>query len=106
MPATQAGITVNPEILQVLGEQLVSDHITALSELVKNAYDADAERVEVEFTGGDRLVVSDNGHGMNLDNIRHGWLQIGTPLKRRTSTSPVKKRVFAGSMGIGRLAAF
>src|SRR2546426_8303165 len=106
MTTTLEAVTVNPEILHVLGEQLVSDRITALSELVKNSYDADAEKVEIEFSGGDSISISDDGHGMNLDSIRNGWLQIGTPSKRRTNISPGKRRVFAGSMGIGRLASF
>ena len=102
-----AGITVSPEIFSVLGAQLVSDPITALSELIKNSYDADAENVGLKFLGGrSGIVVEDDGVGMSLDDIRRGWLQIGTPLKRRTSTSPVKRRVLVGSMGIGRLSAF
>ena len=106
MGALVARITVNPEIFQVLGEQLVSDPITALCELVKNSYDADAKRVDVEFLEGNRIVITDDGHGMSLDNIHHGWLQIGAPMKRRTTTSPERKRVFTGSMGISRLAGF
>src|SRR5437773_1051229 len=102
-----AGITVSPEMFSVLGAQLVSDPITALSELVKNSYDADAENVSLKFVGDrEGIVVEDDGVGMSLDDIQRGWLQIGTPLKRRTSTSPVKRRVLVGSMGIGRLSAF
>jgi signal transduction histidine kinase len=75
---------------------------------VKNSYDADTENVEVKLIeNGDRtLVIDDDGNGMTLDDIRDGWLQIGTPLKRQVSTSREKKRVLVGSMGIGRLAVF
>jgi anti-sigma regulatory factor (Ser/Thr protein kinase) len=101
-------ITVSPEIFSVLGAQLVSDPFTALSELVKNSYDADAELVEVRFVENEHrsIVVEDDGSGMTLDEIREGWLQIGTPLKRKASVSRMRKRVLVGSMGIGRLASF
>ncbi len=81
--------TVHPGIFQVLGGQLVSDRLRALSELVKNSYDADATVVEVRFDEGDprQIKVSDDGHGMSLREIRNGWLQLGTPLKRQKTES-------------------
>ncbi len=100
--------TVHPGIFQVLGGQLVSDTLRALSELVKNSYDADASVAEVSFEEKPTrsIVVSDDGHGMSLLEIRKGWLQIGTPLKRDRTESEEKGRPYSGSMGIGRLAAF
>src|SRR6266480_4619958 len=100
--------TVHPGIFQVLGSQLVSDPLRALSELVKNSYDADATVVEVNFEEGDprRIIVTDDGHGMSLREIRDGWLQLGSPLKRNRTMSEEKERPLSGSMGIGRLAAF
>jgi DNA mismatch repair ATPase MutL len=52
-----APLTVNPETVGVLGEQLVSDPLTALSELVKNAYDADAESVSIRFVKASKSIV-------------------------------------------------
>ena len=104
-----APITVNPETVGVLGEQLVSDPLTALSELVKNAYDADAEIVRVRFPGTkDAIIIEDDGNGMSLKEIVKGWLEIGSALKRKLKRplSKEKRRVLTGSMGIGRLAAF
>src|SRR3989442_15303241 len=100
--------TVHPGIFQVLGGQLVSDKLRAISELVKNAYDADASHVKVNFKDSDehQITIEDNGNGMDLSTIRNGWLQIGTPLKRMSTVSPRKHRPFSGSMGIGRLSAF
>jgi DNA mismatch repair ATPase MutL len=37
-------------LLRLIGGELVSDEIVAVMELVKNAYDADATRVNVTFT--------------------------------------------------------
>ena len=80
----------------------------ALSELVKNSYDADAENVRVEFveTPSRQIRITDDGHGMALGEIEKGWLVLGTPLKRAMKKSKLKKRQLVGSMGIGRLAAF
>jgi len=104
-----AKITVHPGVIGVLGEQLVSDAPRAIAELVKNAYDADSERVDIKLIDGPagrrQLIIADNGHGMTLRAIREGWLQIATPQKRRHAESP-RGRVMTGSMGIGRLAAF
>lgn len=97
---------MNPEIVIVLGEQLVSDPLTALSELVKNSYDADAHKVTIRFSKThDSILIEDDGHGMSLHDIRTGWLEIGSGNKRRRTGSR-KGRVLTGSMGIGRLAAF
>jgi hypothetical protein len=93
--------------VNVLGEQLVPDPLTALSELVKNSYDADAEVVTITFSKkDDAIVIADDGHGMSLDDIRRGWLEIGSAIKRRRDRSLIKGRMLTGSMGIGRLAAF
>ena len=40
---------ITPHIVKQLGEQLVSDEITALLELIKNSYDADASYVSIEI---------------------------------------------------------
>jgi len=102
------GLTIHPEILKVMGEYLVSDPVVAISELVKNAYDADATRVFVRITTKltQQIVIEDDGHGMNLDEIKNGWLMIGTPMKRERTRSKYGNRILSGSMGIGRLAAF
>jgi len=108
MPVSNLRLTIHPDVLTILGKQLVSNPVIALSELVKNSYDADAEQVILEFLDSPKkqIRVVDDGHGMNLDEIESGWLAIGTPMKRLRHRSRRKKRHFVGSMGIGRLAAF
>lgn len=51
------------------GEELVSKYEIAVSELVKNSYDADATLVEVSISE-DSIAISDNGIGMSLDTVR------------------------------------
>jgi hypothetical protein len=57
-------------LLKLIGEELISDEVVAMSELVKNAHDADAGTVTIVFegfTGGDgRIEVIDDGFGMKL----------------------------------------
>ena len=38
-------------IIHILGDELISNDIVAITELVKNAYDADAAEVTVKFEG-------------------------------------------------------
>ena len=40
---------INPHVIRQLGEELVPDEMTALVELVKNAYDADADYVKIDI---------------------------------------------------------
>lgn len=66
--------SVDAAHVQRLGEQLVSKQETALSELIKNAYDADATTVTLRFAGHDKvggiLAIEDDGVGMTEDVIR------------------------------------
>src|SRR5437763_90974 len=65
-------------LLQLLGDQLIGTPRLAVFELVKNAYDADAERVSVTLQGlstaQPSIVVEDDGEGMTLETIRDIWL--------------------------------
>ena len=81
---------ITPHIVKQLGEQLVSDEITALLELIKNSFDADATYVSIEInTTGQYtkeklfypnhrgfIVVEDDGFGMSENTIMKSWLLI------------------------------
>lgn len=94
--------------IQRLGIELVAKQETALAELVKNAYDADAVRVDVTFTNHDRvngqLVIQDNGSGMTLEVVRDSWMRLSTAHKQSNPISPRYHRLRAGRKGIGRFA--
>ena len=89
-----------------LGVKLYSGFPAALAELVANAWDADAERVDIS-TDENKIVIEDDGHGMNRDDIQEKYLTVGY---RRRSTGKEKtskhKRKVMGRKGIGRLALF
>lgn len=98
---------VDARVLLSLGRESIKDHTTALLELVKNSYDADAQRVDIEFAGDGlkaELRISDNGLGMTSADIENKWLRIGFSEKRVNKISK-KGRRETGEKGIGRLSA-
>ncbi len=106
-----AKFTVDTHLFRELGELLVGRDSTALVELVKNAYDADARLVTVY---GERLsdpksgkiIVRDDGIGMTGEVFNAGFLRVASRLKEeRDRRSARFKRRFTGAKGIGRLAA-
>jgi signal transduction histidine kinase len=102
----------------MLGEQLITSDRVALVELVKNAYDADATLVTVDFrsfdssfraTQASSIVVRDDGTGMSESVVRDAWLNPATPSKRNLKSSMPRTatgRFLQGEKGIGRFAAF
>ena len=78
---------IDAELLRELGERLVGKPHIALAELVKNSYDADANKVVVEFLPHDNCIkISDDGHGMSIDEFKNFWMRIGTTHKNNQET--------------------
>lgn len=100
--------SVDAKIVERLGEQLVAKKTTALSELIKNAYDADAESVTVHFAGteapGGKITIVDDGIGMTFDGLVSGFMTISTSDKLRNPLSTRYERPRAGKKGIGRFS--
>lgn len=104
MPDTRQNLRVDLRLLLELGERLISRDEVAIVELVKNAYDADADVVTVEIRSQDETIeIRDNGEGMDADEITEGWLTLGTKIKQNRTTTSRGRRVL-GEKGIGRLA--
>jgi hypothetical protein len=115
-------------LLTMLGEQLIKNEQIALAELIKNAYDADADWVKISFVYFDkeeiknkdtvvdiklkakkesRIIIEDNGCGMTLDVIENSWMNPATPnkkAKKGEEKRTQKNRVIQGEKGIGRFA--
>ncbi len=92
-----------------IGRDLIKDNQAAIIELVKNAYDADATKVDIFFDiSKDKksitITVKDNGHGMSRDVVINKWLVPSTDDKLHRKTSP-KGRILQGRKGVGRYAA-
>lgn len=99
--------SVDANLVKRLGEQLVSKKTTAVSELIKNSYDADATVVNVYFdlnTSQPNIIIHDNGTGMSKDDIVNGFMKISTSDKEEHSTSLLYRRLRAGRKGIGRFS--
>jgi Histidine kinase-, DNA gyrase B-, and HSP90-like ATPase len=101
--------TTDAELVSRLGKELVARQETAVSELVKNAYDADATVVRVIFSrtekAGGELFVVDNGIGMSRKELIDGFMRLasGSKIEEPVSTRYGRRR--AGRKGIGRFAA-
>ncbi|WP_369377836.1 ATP-binding protein [Streptomyces sp. cg36] len=97
-------------LMSTLGEELISNERVALTELVKNAYDADASLVVIRFNapleeGRGSVEVWDDGHGMSPETVRGTWLEIATPHRHRSPHSEGLGRRVLGAKGIGRFSA-
>lgn len=100
--------SVDAGVIDRLGSELVARQETAVSELVKNAYDADATKVIIKFENSDdvggTLYIEDNGTGMNREQLINGFMRISSSSKIHNPFSEVYKRKRAGQKGIGRFA--
>lgn len=98
--------------LDLLGRQQIAGIPTAINELFKNAHDAYADNVEVDYFRKEKLfVLRDDGLGMTRKEFESRWLTLGTESKlknSKTSLPPIHPdksiRPTMGEKGIGRLA--
>ena len=96
-------------ILRTFGDELISSETVAVTELVKNSYDADATKVLIRFhgpleIGKGSIEVIDNGHGMSFETIRTTWMEPATLTRKREPHSRGRGRRVLGEKGIGRFA--
>lgn len=113
-------LTIKPyaRLITMLGDQLIKNELIALVELIKNSYDADASWVKVSFidfapdyslTATSKIIIEDDGCGMNADILKKHWLNPATPdkLRRKAVNAKTEKgRILQGEKGIGRFAIF
>ncbi len=119
---------ISAAVIKQLGEDLITDEVTALIELVKNAYDADANYANVVVNTNNYLLesglyfakdnnfkvqpgyitIEDDGTGMGEVEIEKGWLTISLSSKRQMKkkglVTPKKNRTPLGDKGLGRLS--
>ena len=100
--------SVDASLISRLGRELVARQETAVAELVKNAYDADARKVTLIFAEADapggRLELADDGLGMTREQLVNGFMRLASGQKVDEPISPRYKRQRAGRKGIGRFA--
>jgi len=103
---------INVEIQSDLIEKLSkSDPIPALSELVWNGVDADADKVSIFLEHDnldvlDRISVRDNGTGFSPEEAAILFKNLGGSWKRLSQQTKIKKRDLHGKEGRGRFKVF
>jgi signal transduction histidine kinase len=109
--AHRGSATLRPRarIVRIIGKDLISNEVVALVELIKNAYDADANHVRIVFEeplrpseGG--ILIEDDGVGMTLQTVKSAWFEPATVSKTKETRSASGRRM-TGEKGIGRFAA-
>lgn len=108
-------------LMNIIGDQLITDKKVAVIEVVKNSYDADAENVQIRFFNMNNygktfltekelpyIEIEDDGDGMTLKTITEVWLRPATPSKldrkKNRQNKTLKGRIIQGEKGIGRFA--
>lgn len=107
----------NVQLKSIIGKDLINDDNIAILELVKNSFDADAKRVNVTYLNlknnddeltqsfsnkTSRLIIQDDGLGMDLEDIQDKWLNIAYSEKK--SNKKQHNRRMAGAKGVGRFS--
>ena len=112
MPEEQLTIRVLGRTLEHLGVQMYKRRDVALAELVANAWDAGASRVEIELRPQgtydqktSNVIIRDDGIGMTFDDIRDHYLVVGRD-RREARDAELPDRPPMGRKGIGKLAGF
>ncbi len=123
----------NPRIIKHLGTELITSDEIAITELIKNSYDARAKKVKIHFlssyaeldkrkllsplppgldaemvthAGQPIIILEDNGKGMSLETLENGFFEVGSDLKAKEKQAQSQDdQIILGDKGIGRLSA-
>ena len=106
---------ISAALKDIIGKELITDDFVAVFELVKNSFDANASKVEVIFENNHdpdnaRIIIKDNGKGMNYDDLKNKWLFVAYSAKRLGKENDdyrnkIKtRRIFSGAKGVGRFS--
>ena len=124
----QLRFSTNAKLEKLIGRELITNNVIAIFELIKNSYDAFAHSATITFenfdvsladldkkrqrdvvisTDASKIVISDDGIGMSLEEVKTKWMEIGTTSKENlyAKKSIKDQRVMNGEKGIGRFGA-
>jgi HSP90 family molecular chaperone len=103
-------MSISLSVLKHLGKGLYSNVPAVLSEIVANAWDADAENVHIDIDPDNGvIVITDDGHGMTQNDINTKYLTVGyqkREMEPNKGITPRFKRDPMGRKGIGKLSVF
>ena len=98
-------MSMDMNVLNHLGLNLYSNTSAVVSEVVANSWDADSSKVEITLEP-DKIIIKDNGCGMNLQDINQKYLCVGHQKRIKDAVTPKYKRHVMGRKGIGKLSLF
>lgn len=94
-------------VLEHLGINLYSNVPSVLSEVVANAWDADAPWVRIDIHEDPyRIVIQDGGSGMTREEVNKRFLTVGYRKRDHEPGLTPKGRAPMGRKGIGKLSLF
>lgn len=101
-------MSIEMNVLKHLGINLYSNAVAVISEVIANSWDADATEVHINTSKDDDyfLTISDNGSGMDIDDINEKFLCVGYQKREKEHFSEKFRRPFMGRKGIGKLSLF
>jgi len=106
----QYKMTVDLNVLDHLGINLYSNIAAVLTEAVANAWDADAENVEICIDPDAKFIeIKDDGIGMSIEDMNSKYLRVGYRRRdedRNTGRTTAKGRSVMGRKGLGKLSLF
>jgi hypothetical protein len=102
-------VEVQADHLQSLAR--VRQPLTAISELIWNGLDADADEVHVVFRKNDLegltgVIVRDDGNGLPYEEAESAFQKLGGSWKRTAQRTRKKGRILHGQLGKGRFKVF
>lgn len=103
---------ISSALKNLIGSDLITDNFVAVFELVKNSFDARATEVKITFENiyskDAKIIIQDNGKGMDYEDLTDKWLFLGFSAKRDGTEDYRDKiksgRVYAGAKGVGRFS--
>lgn len=105
----ELNLIIQPKIIDQLGIKMYQNPVDVISEIIANAWDADAELVEISIDANNhKITIQDNGIGMSFDECQDYYLNVGRNRREdlKTDISVDKKRPVLGRKGIGKFAGF
>ncbi|RVU00284.1 ATP-binding protein [Mucilaginibacter limnophilus] len=106
---------ISSGLKNLIGSELITDNFVAVFELVKNSFDAKAHEVVIRFenleSDNGKIVILDNGKGMDYDDLLNKWLFVAYSAKKDKSEDADDyrnridlERFYAGAKGVGRFS--
>lgn len=100
-------MTIDLNVLDHLGINLYSNVAAVLTEIVANAWDADALEVTINYNSEKQeITITDNGIGMTVEDMNEKFLKVGYRRRVKEKTTTTLGRHVMGRKGLGKLSLF